>query len=57
MGETPTGQHVVMPGINIFRITNGKIVERWGQLDQLGLLQQLGLLPAAASQEQLARQQ
>jgi predicted ester cyclase len=57
MGETPTGQHVMMPGINIFRITNGKIVERWGQLDQLGLLQQLGLLPAATSQEQLARQQ
>lgn len=49
MGEAPTGQHVVMPGINIFRIANGKIVERWGRLDDLGLLQQLGLLPAPAT--------
>jgi predicted ester cyclase len=49
MGEASTGQHVVMPGINIFRIANGKIVERWGRLDDLGLLQQLGLLPAPAT--------
>jgi predicted ester cyclase len=45
MGETPTGREVVLRGINIFRIADGKIVERWGRLDQLGLLQQLGLAP------------
>jgi steroid delta-isomerase-like uncharacterized protein len=49
MGEVPTGQHVVVPGINIFRIANGKIVERWGRLDDLGFLQQLGLAPAPAT--------
>jgi steroid delta-isomerase-like uncharacterized protein len=43
MGETPTGHHVVLRGVNIFRIADGKIVERWGRLDDLGLLQQLGL--------------
>jgi predicted ester cyclase len=43
MGESPTGRDVVLRGINIFRITDGKIVERWGRLDDLGLLQQLGL--------------
>lgn len=43
MGESPTGQDVVLRGVNIFRITDGKIVERWGRLDDLGLLQQLGL--------------
>jgi steroid delta-isomerase-like uncharacterized protein len=43
MGETPTGHDVVLRGVNIFRITDGKIVERWGRLDDLGLLQQLGL--------------
>jgi steroid delta-isomerase-like uncharacterized protein len=43
MGETPTGREVALRGINIFRITNGRIVERWGRLDQLGLLEQLGL--------------
>ena len=45
MGETPTGKHVVLRGVNIFRIADGKIVERWGRLDHLGLLQQLGLAP------------
>ena len=51
MGETPTGREVVLRGVNIFRIANGKIVERWGRLDQLGLLQQLGLaaVPPAAT--------
>jgi predicted ester cyclase len=43
MGEVPTGGEVVLHGINIFRIAGGKIVERWGLLDQLSLLQQLGL--------------
>jgi len=47
MGETPTGQEVALRGINIFRITGGKITERWGRLDDLGLLQQLGLGPAS----------
>jgi predicted ester cyclase len=49
MGETPTGQHVVLRGINIFRIVDGKIVERWGRLDDLGLMQQLGLAPRQAA--------
>jgi predicted ester cyclase len=30
MGETPTGREVVLRGVNIFRIADGKIVERWG---------------------------
>jgi predicted ester cyclase len=45
MGETPTGHEIVLRGINIFRIADGKILERWGRLDDLGLLQQLGLAP------------
>jgi predicted ester cyclase len=49
MGESPTGRDVVLRGINIFRIADGKITERWGRLDDLGLLQQLGLLPAPAA--------
>jgi predicted ester cyclase len=46
MGEQPTGREVVLRGINIFRIADDKIAERWGCLDQLGLLQQLGLSSA-----------
>ena len=49
MGESPTGRDVVLRGINIFRIADGKIMERWGRLDDLGLLQQLGLVPAPAA--------
>ena len=45
MGVPGTGKTITLPGINIFRISEGKIVERWGQLDQLGLLHQLGLTP------------
>jgi steroid delta-isomerase-like uncharacterized protein len=45
MGESATGHDVVLRGVNIFRIADGKIVERWGRLDDLGLLQQLGLAP------------
>ena len=49
MGESPTGRDVVLRGINIFRIADGKIMERWGRLDDLGLVQQLGLVPAPAA--------
>jgi predicted ester cyclase len=48
MGESPTGHDVVLRGIHIFRIADGKIVERWGRLDDLSLLQQLGLAPQPA---------
>jgi steroid delta-isomerase-like uncharacterized protein len=44
MGVPPTGNTVTLPGIQIFRISGGKIAERWGQLDELGLLRQLGLV-------------
>jgi predicted ester cyclase len=43
MGEAPTGGEIHLRGMQIFRLAGGKIVERWGVLDQLGLLQQLGV--------------
>ena len=43
MGVAATGQSIRLPGINIFRIDDGRIVERWGRLDDLGLLRQLVL--------------
>ncbi len=45
-GVPPTGRTVSLPGINIFRLRDGQIVERWGRLDDLGMLRQLGLAPA-----------
>ena len=43
-----TGKEVVATGINIFRISNGKIAELWVESDDLGELRQLGVLPAAS---------
>jgi steroid delta-isomerase-like uncharacterized protein len=42
----PTGRRVRIQGIVITRIQNGQIVEGWNSYDQLGLLRQLGALPA-----------
>jgi steroid delta-isomerase-like uncharacterized protein len=43
MGVPPTGRTVSLPGINNFRLRDGVIVERWGLLDELGFLRQLGV--------------
>jgi steroid delta-isomerase-like uncharacterized protein len=44
MGVAASGQTLTLPGINIFRLRDGRIVERWGRLDDLGFLRQLGLI-------------
>jgi predicted ester cyclase len=41
MGLAPTGRPVVLTGITIDRVLDGRIVETWAELDQLGMLQQL----------------
>jgi predicted ester cyclase len=46
MGIPPTGKPITMTEIHLTRIAGGKIVERWGEWDQLGLLQQIGAIPA-----------
>ncbi|MDQ0578568.1 ester cyclase [Streptomyces rishiriensis] len=42
------GRTVVLRGINVFRVQGERIVERWGRLDELGVLEQLGIVPAPA---------
>ncbi len=51
MNIPPTGKQVMVTGISIDRIVNGKVVEAWYNYDTLGLLQQLGvvLMPGQAS--------
>lgn len=44
LGVPPTGRTLTLSGINIFRVNGDRIVERWGRLDELGLLRQLGLV-------------
>ena len=42
MNIPATGQQVAMPGIIIYRIADGKIVDHWMQVDSAALMQQLG---------------
>jgi steroid delta-isomerase-like uncharacterized protein len=46
MGIPPTGKGVSVTAIQVFRIANGKIQEAWLQIDRLGMLQQLGVIPS-----------
>ena len=45
----PTGKQLAFAGVSIFRIENGKIAEGWNCYDRLGMLQQLGVVPATAA--------
>jgi len=45
-GFPPKGAELVLTGVNIFRLANGRIVERWGTMDLMGMMQQLGVAPA-----------
>ena len=42
MGIAPTGKKVKIRGLQISKFRGGKMVERWGSSDQLGMLQQIG---------------
>ena len=44
-GIPPTGKECTSSGIDIDRIVNGKVVECWALFDELGLMQQLGVVP------------
>jgi len=41
----PTGRRVEVPGICMFRITEGKIAESWNYWDTYGMMAQLGAVP------------
>jgi len=45
MGIPATGRHVTITGIDINRFEGGKSVEHWVEMDTLGLMQQLGVIP------------
>ncbi|WP_037908711.1 ester cyclase [Actinacidiphila yeochonensis] len=43
-GHAPTGRAVSFRGLQISRFENGRLVERWGSSDELGMMRQLGLV-------------
>jgi steroid delta-isomerase-like uncharacterized protein len=46
MGIPATGKPVTLTGITIFRIAGDKIVEEWTEMNQMSLMQQLGVIPS-----------
>ena len=45
-GLPPTGKPITLTGIAITRMRDGQMAENWNQTDDLGMLQQLGVIPA-----------
>jgi predicted ester cyclase len=44
-----TGKRIEIPVLDLFQIRNGVLIEHWALLDNLGMMRQLGALPAWAS--------
>lgn len=48
MGMPATGKTFSIGIVDILRFKDGKIAERWGESDTIGMMQQLGVIPAPA---------
>ncbi len=46
MGVAPTGKKVAFSGVWLARLSNGKLKEQWVYFDAMGLLRQIGAIPA-----------
>lgn len=46
MGLPPSGKPIAIHVMDIFRVADGKIVEHWGLMDSMKMMQQLGAMPA-----------
>ena len=54
MGMPPTGKQITITGTDIVHIKDGKAVERWGNFDDLGMMQQLGVIPPSPAEQTAA---
>jgi predicted ester cyclase len=45
-GVPPTGKTIAVQAMNFYRLSGGRFIEERGQPDLLGLLQQIGAVPA-----------
>jgi steroid delta-isomerase-like uncharacterized protein len=50
MGMPPSGKSVRVTGMDFMRFHKGLIAEHWGELDMLGLMQQLGVIPGSRAE-------
>ena len=51
-GIPPTGRAVSFTGITIVRMAEGKVAERWANVDELGLLRQIGAVSPLPRQDE-----
>jgi steroid delta-isomerase-like uncharacterized protein len=49
MGIRATGQTIRVEGMNFYRLKNGRVTDIWTQFDGVGMMQQLGPIPALRS--------
>ena len=49
MGIPPSGEAIKIRGIEIFRVSDGKITEHWGVIDIADVLTKAGLVPTPGS--------
>jgi predicted ester cyclase len=47
LGIAPTNRRVTWTQTHLSRMVDGKLVEHWADVDQLGMLQQLGAIPSS----------
>ena len=52
MGIDPTGKEVTFTGIDVLRIAEGKVVERWAEGNDLEVMQQIGAIPSPGQSEE-----
>ena len=45
MGMPASGKAYTIPEIHVFRVSDGRIAEHWGQADLMGMMRQLGGMP------------
>ncbi len=50
-GIPPTGKRLSIKSIAVERVSDGKIREHWRVTDELGMMQQLGVIPEPGHQE------
>jgi predicted ester cyclase len=51
-GVAPTGKRVEFVGHSIDKVVDGRIVESWVEIDMLGVMEQLGVLPEPGQSEE-----
>ena len=55
LGIPPTGNRLVVKGIYVYRVQDGRFAENWTSMDFYGMMQQIGALPGAQKAPEPAR--